>query len=105
MKCKNCRSEVSMWATVCPYCHRNPGNIVENTIIGFIRWLFILGFIIGGIATLFSGGYKSNQPVNKQSVKPQQQTTQTVKNINNKKNAEYERKKQQEIEKKKQAVK
>ena len=76
MKCIHCGSEVSMWATVCPYCHRNPGNILEHIFYGLFKWITIFSLIVAGIAFLFSGNSsdKSTQPVNEQSVKTQQST-------------------------------
>ena len=80
MKCLHCGSEVSMWATVCPYCHKNPGGIIEHMIYGFIKWVFIIGLIYGIVNYFIEGsGDKTKQPINKQSVETQQQITQEVK--------------------------
>lgn len=99
MKCIHCDKEVSMWATVCPHCYRDPGNFFENAVVRLIRWIFILGFIGYGIAYLFTGGSidKSTQP--KQHVKTQQQTTrqiQQTEKINTTESSEYENRTHQE---------
>ncbi len=101
MKCLRCGSEVSMWATVCPYCHRNPGNILEHIIHGIFKWALIFSVIVYGIGFLFSGNSsdKSTQPVKEQSVKTQHQSTEKTKQnkkINYIENTEYENKQQKQ---------
>ena len=106
MKCLHCGSEVSMWATVCPYCHRNPGNILEHIFYGLFKWITIFSLIVAGIAFLFSGNSsdKSTQPVNEQSVKTQQSTEEVkqTEQINYIEDTGYKNKEIQQLDEKQQ---
>lgn len=44
-KCLKCGSKVSIWASVCPYCNRDPGGFIEHILNFMFFWLMILGII------------------------------------------------------------
>lgn len=75
-KCLKCGEEVSIWATVCPHCWRNPGGLMEHLVFGFFKWCFIIGIILYIPMHIFGwepGNNNSVSQPNKQSTKAHKQ--------------------------------
>ena len=99
-KCFKCGKEVSIWASRCPYCLGNPGDIGSHIFIGFLKWTIILGAIFGLISHIFGINISNNETtsqVNKQPAETQVQSSQTISktrtaNYKNERNIENEKK-------------
>ena len=58
-KCRNCKKEVEVDATICPYCHTSyPANEhianIKSIVIGIIVLFVFVALIIGFISTVFN---------------------------------------------------
>lgn len=77
-KCLKCGEEVSIWATVCPHCWRNPGGLLDHLMNEIFKWAFVFTIItlIGSfiIGVLFGKDNSVSQPA-KQPTKKQEQVT------------------------------